>query len=232
MEDHKLHPMVLMDLDPEPPIKITSTALEITGLNTTTNMATVMLLEITGLRRDTPITMLKPELTDGVKLPLYPTTRRVLDLVGELKRLMLKVTSTKATTRTETTGLMPRTDMVREVLEADMVKEEKPTLDQEPWVLKMPMPPPTPTEVDLRTVPEERKDLWPNLNTETKNMLGTIASIVVITNMVIGTLATIGTIKLNLTDIPRIWLKEEVGLLDKLTKTMELVLLVREPMVL
>lgn len=226
MVDHKHLLMVLMDLDQEPPIKIMFIMLEITGLTIETLKVIDILQEIIGLIIERVITMLLVELMVGVKLLLYLMLMIVKHLVGDLKKLMLNLILIKIMIKPEIIGLLLKTNMDLEVLEINMDLEDKPILDLELWVLKMLMLPLNLTETDLKTVLEVKKDLWPNLNIKIKNILGTTISMLVTINMVIGTELIIGIIKLNQMDIPKIWLKVKVGLLVKLIKIMDLLLLV------
>lgn len=222
MVDLKLHQEVLMDLVQELLIKIMYIVLEIIGLPITINMVTNNKLEITGVLKDILITMPLLELTVGVKQLQYLTTRRVLVLVGVLKKLMYLVTLIKVMMKTEITGLTLEINMDLEVLEIDMDREVKLKPNLELWVLKMLMPLQLLIEVVQETVLMVKKDLWLNHNMKIKNMLGTVHLIMVITNMDIGIKEVTGIIKLNPMVILRMLLKEKVGLLDLLIKIKDL----------
>lgn len=190
-------------------------------------MVTTMPLEITGPLKDILIIMLKPELMEEVKPPLFQINIKVQVLVGVLIKPMLKVISIKVMMKTETIGAELKIDMELEVSEIDMDKEVPLELDLKPEVLKMPMLLPDLTEEDLKIVLEVKEVLWPNLNIKTKNMLGTIVSIGEKIKKVIGMLVTIGIVKLNLMVTLLMLLKVKVGLLVKLIKITVPLLLVK-----
>lgn len=226
MEDLKLHLKELKDQDLKLPIKIMSIVLEITGVLIMINMVINKLLETIGKLKDTLIIMHLPELMVGVKQLLYLIIKRVLVLVGVLIKLMYKVISIKVMMKTETTILMLLINMDQELLEIDMVREVKLIPNQELWVLKMLMLLLHLIEVDQEIVLMVKKDLWLCLKWKIKNMLGTVLLIMVIINMDIGIKDLTGIKRLRLMDILKVWLKEEVGLLDLMIKMRELLLLV------
>lgn len=222
----KLHQKVPMDLVQELLIKIMFIVLEIIGLLITINMVINKKQEIIGLLKDILIIMHLPELMVGVKLLQFLIIKRVLVLVGVLKKLMFLVTLIKVMMKIEITGLTLKINMVQEVLEIDTDKEVKLIPNQELWVLKMLMQLHILIEMVQEIVLMVKKDQWLNLYTKIKNINGKMHLIMVIINMDIGIKEIIGTQKENLMDILKMYLKVKVGLLDQLIKIKDHLLLV------